>query len=106
MKIFLVFALVLLCGLAHGKSVADSSSKDENNNLEDQNCPNGCDDYQTITGTSKIKFGITIMIIGILLLILVSLGCPMANNYTMPKLQYVPDPENPEDCTPNTIQKV
>ena len=61
MKIFLVFALVLLCGLAHGKSVADSSSKDENNNLEDQNCPNGCDDYQTITGTSKIKFGITII---------------------------------------------
>ena len=91
MKIFLIFALVLLCGLAHGKSVADSSSMD---------------DDQTITGTSKIKMGIAIMIVGILLLILVSLGCPMANNYTMPKLQYVPDPENPEDCTPNTIQKV
>ena len=57
MKIFLIFALVLLCGLAHGKSVADSSSME---NLEYEQCPNGCDD-QTITGTSKIKFGITII---------------------------------------------
>ena len=85
MKIFLVFALVLLCGLAHGKSVADSSSKDENNNLEDQNCPDGCDtlserptliaalyglygfsDYvnedQTISGSSKLTITIAIMI--------------------------------------------
>ena len=53
MKIFLVFALVLLCGLAHGKSVADSSSKDENNNLEDQNCPNGCDDSKPLLEQAK-----------------------------------------------------
>ena len=103
--IFLVFALVLICGLVHGKSVADSSSKDENNNLEDQNCPDGCDtlserptliaalyglygfsDYvnedQTISGSSKLTITIAIMI-GVLLFILALILCPRANNYTM-----------------------
>ena len=76
MKIFLVFTLLLICGLAHGKSVSDSSSmaqNPQNNNLGDQ----------------TMKISIPILITGILLVILVALGCTMANNYTRPKLQYI-----------------
>ena len=90
MKIFLVFTLLLICGLAHGKSVSDSSSmaqNPQNNHLEDQ----------TITRTNKMKISIPIMITGILLVILVSLGCTMANNYTSPKFQYISDISESED---------
>ena len=110
MKIFIAFALVLFCGLAHGINVPDSSVQD--NYLEDTAITEK-------TETSKIKIGIGIMITGILLFILVLIGCPKANNFRIPQLQHVP--ETPEDtipgCStldsstittslPNTIQQV
>merc|ERR1712062_383655 len=93
MKIFIVFALGF--GLAHGMITPESSVQDIN--LEDTAITEKTD-------TSKIKIGIGIMITGIFLFILVSLGCPKANNFKIPQLQYVP--ETPEDIIPNTIQQV
>ena len=95
MKIFIVFALALCFGLAHGMITPESSVQDIN--LEDTAITEK-------TETSKIKIGIGIMITGIFLFILVSLGCPKANNFKIPQLQHVP--ETPEDIIPNTIQKV
>ena len=95
MKIFIVFALALCFGLAHGMITPESSVQDIN--LEDTAITEK-------TETSKIKIGIGIMITGIFLFILVSLGCPKANNFKIPQLQYVP--ETPEDIIPNTIQRV
>ena len=62
MKIFIVFALALCFGLAHGMITPESSVQDIN--LEDTAITEK-------TETSKIKIGIGIMITGILLFILV-----------------------------------
>merc|ERR1712062_709607 len=89
------FALALCFGLAHGMITPESSVQDIN--MEETAITEK-------TETSKIKIGIGIMITGILLFILVSLGCPKANNFKIPQLQHVP--ETPEDIIPNTIQQV
>ena len=96
MKIFIVFALALCFGLAHGM-ITPESSPVQDINLEDTAITEK-------TETNKMKIGIGIMITGIFLFILVSLGCPKANNFKIPQLQHVP--ETPEDIIPNTIQKV
>ena len=82
----IVFALVFFSALGYGRNIPDSLAEDT-----------------TSEKPKSLKIAVGILITAILLLILVSLCCPKANNYKIPPLIYGIS----EDSTPTkTVQEI